>query len=535
MAYRQPTTTVSFYEGVPLDNTYNNTIYFATKAEQSAYFATYVEGVTKQTYNDLTFQRVSNNVIRVQANASDMWAFNYMSFANLGFGTFDHYKDKVWYAFVTDIKYINENTAEVTYQIDVMQSWMFDYELGVQYVEREMAVQDYLGENILPEPVNCGEYVFNDYADVTPELDLSAVVFMLIPLSSDEGQRAYVINSILTGCLLEAYICGTSDEVLNPIRNLLESYAETPDNIIGCYMCPVFAITGLGEAWGTTPMIIDSSIGSKTKEYRADGINTGTSLNGYVPHNRKLYTYPYNFYHIDNANSGSLTLRYEFFNNLYPEWEISATVTPPVEVRLRPKNYKDVPTGTFVNNESISIDNYPQCSFNIDSYAAWLAQNSVPSAIHLATSTLTGVTKAVTSGNILSGVNSVIGEAANIATQAYEASIAGDIYKGNVSTGNGNISRGIQTFYGGRMSVSYSYAKMIDSFFDRFGYNTMALKVPNTHSRPHWNYVKTNGCSLEGHLPAQDLKEIEQIYDRGITFWRNGSEVGNYDLDNSPE
>ena len=43
----------------------------------------------------------------------------------------------------------------------------------------------------------------------------------------------------------------------------------------------------------------------------------------------------------------------------------------------------------------------------------------------------------------------------------------------------------------------------------------------------------TNGCVLKGNAPADDIRKICSIYDDGITFWKNPSEVGNYSLDNS--
>ena len=47
-----------------------------------------------------------------------------------------------------------------------------------------------------------------------------------------------------------------------------------------------------------------------------------------------------------------------------------------------------------------------------------------------------------------------------------------------------------------------------------------------------WTYTKTRGCVLVGDAPADDVRAICNIYDSGITFWKNGNEVGNYSLDN---
>lgn len=74
---------------------------------------------------------------------------------------------------------------------------------------------------------------------------------------------------------------------------------------------------------------------------------------------------------------------------------------------------------------------------------------------------------------------------------------------------------------------------MIDDYFTMFGYAIKRVKVPNRNSRPHWNYVKTIGCTLTGSIPSDDMKKICNIYNNGITFWKNGSEIGHYELDNT--
>ena len=82
--------------------------------------------------------------------------------------------------------------------------------------------------------------------------------------------------------------------------------------------------------------------------------------------------------------------------------------------------------------------------------------------------------------------------------------------------------------------ASYDVLKSIDDYFSMFGYRIAKVKVPNRNSRPHWNYVKTSGCVITGSIPADDMKKIISVYDNGVTFWKHGSEVGRYDLDNSP-
>ena len=68
---------------------------------------------------------------------------------------------------------------------------------------------------------------------------------------------------------------------------------------------------------------------------------------------------------------------------------------------------------------------------------------------------------------------------------------------------------------------------------DMYGYQINRVKVPDITSRPHWNYIQTIGCTAIGSVPADSMRKIISIYDNGITFWKNGSEVGDYTLDNT--
>ena len=97
-----------------------------------------------------------------------------------------------------------------------------------------------------------------------------------------------------------------------------------------------------------------------------------------------------------------------------------------------------------------------------------------------------------------------------------------------------------------RKCVIPEYAKIIDDYFTMFGYATRRVKYPYVRQyskdslRPHWNFIKTQGCIIHNSrtlgkgLPAEAEAQISKIYDNGITFWMNGNEVGDYSLDNSP-
>ena len=165
--YIEPSTNIRILKNVPLDNTYENTLYF--RQNQLNDQTTLFMGYTKHILTNQTYQRVNKGVARVRVKAEDLYDCNYMMFQNANFG------NKWFYAFITSVDYINNTTSEIHYEIDVLQTWHFDYELRECFVEREHSVTDVAGDNLASEPVDLGAIIctsvdntglFNSYVAV---------------------------------------------------------------------------------------------------------------------------------------------------------------------------------------------------------------------------------------------------------------------------------------------------------------------------------------------------------------------------------
>ena len=50
----------------------------------------------------------------------------------------NNYTDKWFYAFITGMRYINDNLTEVSIVTDVFQTWQFDLIYKQSFVEREI-------------------------------------------------------------------------------------------------------------------------------------------------------------------------------------------------------------------------------------------------------------------------------------------------------------------------------------------------------------------------------------------------------------
>lgn len=513
--YIPPNTIIKILKDVPLDETYDHTIYFVTPMEQLNYFNTKV----KYTLNNNTYQRLNREYMRVGIKAEDLYDCNYIMYQNTSFG------NKWFYAFISKIEYINNEVSEIQFQLDVMQTWRFEFYIRESFVERMTPVDDFIGDNIIPETLELGELVYNRN---NPDTDLdygvqietpTSGVYTIVSIVDTEGSavEGNMYDGVYGGAGLYCYDTTTQAGV-NQLNAKIASYIQKPESIINIYTVPQSIIPNI-------------PVGNKL-EYQSTGMTTDKlypnmnenyTLDGYQPHNCKLYTYPYNFLNFVNGSGGSLALRFEFFKDQVPRMRMSGNITPPVTLKLSPMNYKFIPFHTdlggaeILDSETLSLTSYPMCSWNSDAYKAWVAQNTIP----LLTTAITSLT-GIAMGAEFSGVN-LLNKVAGAITTGYKASIAADIAKGDFTNGNILVSTNRQHFHGGRMSISYQYARMIDEFFDRFGYAQNRVMTPTEHNRRYWTYIKTIGCRLEGSIPKDDAVKVCNIYDNGCLFFTKES------------
>lgn len=506
--YIQPNTNIRFLKNCPLDNTYDHTIYFASVTEQTDYFI----GLTKYFYNDLTYIRLNKGTLKIQRKSEDLYDCNYLMYQNTSFG------NKWFYAFITSVEYVNNNTSLVTFEIDDMQTWFFDVTLEQCFVEREHSTTDTIGSNLQPEPVSLGELTTNGYSTSgkmeTPNVILCTNVGL-------DGQAVYggMGGGVYNGCEFLS-TTGVSDNAIKEIQQYIDSYdtfEKLNQSITACFMYDrAFSDTAQGGLSKNNPATYTIS---KSKNY--------DNLDGYVPRNNKLFTYPYNYMLVTTDSGDSIELKYEFFSGSNCQFTMQGSLSANPQILLDPLNYMGC---SRYRNARLVLSGFPQCSFNIDSFKAWLSQTaSNPSNI---TNTLSGVANSAVTGGAVGGAAAGLTAAAGYGVAGLMAANRPPEVKGTTQTDVAYASH-TKDFNFFSVCLQADYAKRIDDFFDVYGYATNMHKVPNRNYRAHWNYVKNRTTNLIGNAPADSVANIIRIYNQGITFWKNGNEVGNYSLDNS--
>ena len=493
--YIVPDTTIKILKNVPLDNSYKHTIFFSNKTAQQSYFNTKV----KYTILDCSYQRPTKQV-RVNRKADDLYDCNYIMFQNTSFG------NKWFYAFITDVEYVNNETSYISFEIDVLQTWHFDYKIQPSFVEREHAETDVIGSNLVPENLEIGDYIIRDFQSSGKLMNYKIVIAATFDKNGNDATGGYY-NGIYSGLCLNVFDTATE------ANEFIESYPAKVDGIISIFMMPEAFI---GEK------------GSNVKVYEYETPMNFDDIDGYKPRNKKLFTYPYNFLTVSDLTGTYATFNYEYFDNDKCMFQLAGDMSCSPSVVLAPKFYKGLNNVNY--NEKMVITGFPQCAFSTDAYKAWLAQNAGSLAVSTLGSTV-AVVGGIATGNVAVAVGGAIGVSGTLA-KIRDASVMPRQAHGGTGS-NTMVAMSIKDFAFMPMTIRKEFAQIIDEYFDMFGYACHRVKVPQRSTRPHWNYVKTIDVCLTGSVPADVLAKLRKIYDSGVTFWKNGDEVGNYKLDNS--
>lgn len=546
-----PDTTIRLLKS-PLELDNNNQITFANATAQYNYFSSlsYLE------IDGSMYQRKDSSIY-YPGLYDDLVEYNYCMYQN------SNYSNKWFYAFITGMEYLNDNTTRVEITTDVFQTWQFDLVYKASYVEREMIniASDTPGANLVPEGLEGGEFKVGGSAEIT-NLECYAVwafsnrEFIYHPVG---GSASTIDLGLNTGALKVNGIYGQLFYIAvdftngTAYGNVSESLKEGNQSE---YVVAHFTVPKVACNDNITDIATNSGVycihGASTASTQSL-VSTPASLDGYTPKNAKLRTYPYMYVAFNPAQGSSKVFRYEDFSLGTPSFKIISEVNPNPTVYFIPQNYRGTSGDSM--SDVVSLNGYPQLSSRIDIYNSWLAENSgiinVQTNQNYANAQLDVIGNSV---GLFSGLGSMLGTAAsgggtetagamgNMLSSAIalkKTSINYDSYiaqlqaqkerqallPDNVTLGGSNATLlGYGLFNDNiftRYTIKYQFAKRIDDYFSMYGYQTNELKVPNINNRPYWNYVKTAGINLLGNIPQEDLETIKNIFNNGVTLWHN--------------
>lgn len=499
---------------VPIEPESATTLWFPNRTEQTSYFN------TKVRFSDSDFSYIRREgKIRYNRDYDDLIGCNYLMYQNKA------YSDRWYYGFITKIEYVNDGCSFIYFELDVIQTWMFDYNVEKSFIEREHVSDDGIGVHTVDEGLPIGEYMINaTYKD--PKLypsDNVVIASTYFPEASEERVGG-IYGDLYSGIKYYKYRKG--DEVTEALQSITDNSGQ--EAVSSIFLAPEFLIESLNDSH----MISNSY---QPKMYNID-IAKNRDIDGYTPKNNKMYCYPYNYLLVSNGNGGEALYKYELFSQNICHFQIAGVLCPSCSIRMIPLDYKG---GQAPENEGLNLGKYPQCNWATDIYTNWMTQNGLSMSMSILSSAGSGAMVGALAGSptpVTAVAGAVIGAVASVGT-AYQSIRNADMSppqaKGNTNCGDVVTAMNNNTFTFYKMSIKREYARMIDGYFDMFGYKVNRFKVPNSNHRQNYWFIKTINANITGDIPSDDMKKIIERYNKGITFWRANNTFMDYTVSNN--
>ena len=524
MAYVIPDSIIYILSGVECDRDYEHIKWFNSRTEQQSYML----DCRIKTYDRCTYVR--DGVVNIEAWADDIYPANYMMFQNSAFS------DRWFYAFITEIRYENNRTAEIHYTIDLWQTWWMDCKVGECFVEREHVLDDTVGLHTIPEGLEYGEL------NIAKETLLTNFSYQIVygceiaisdaQLQPIENQPTWFSGSTL-GRVFQGSKLGYTekpDDLLQFLQNIITAgYSNT--------ILQVFTIPK-----ALSPSADDESL-VKYKELPPFPDN----FYGYKPHNNKMFCSPYCDYLVYAPTGDNMVLHPELFGDNKPELTIRGNKSAQPQVLISPRHYKGISTTDYTKGFTLNYGE--KGSFLYDAYQAEIASygftqianlpfateetglalgaiakysNRISSAV---TSTVSGFSAGGYVGAIGGGAGSIADSLAQYAKDKHDTSRLSGASNGNLLWSSQLKDARCQV-----KMIKAEYARTIDQFFDMYGYKVNRVKRPQMDGRPSWNYIKCKNIALTGKIPVDAEMLIKSVIEKGVTFWKTS--FHNYSANN---
>lgn len=525
-------------KGIKLDKEYNNVLNYSSSnmlslCESNSHLVA--------SANDYSFIR-NRGTISTNFNYDDALKCNYMAFQN------KDYSNKWFFAFIDDVKYISDGCTEIEYTVDSWTTFFDDWTPDKCFVLREHTNDDTIGVNTIPEKLETGEYTQQpDYnGELFTYLNNTYICIAVTERVIERAGLPHIYNGLYSG--LE-YLLFPSNTDATSYINYVNSESK-PDAIQNIFMIPASIVTtpewfSFSESGFSFTYAFCPNSNTVTYMERMQYTIPNYIDQNYQPVNKKLLCYPYRFFNISNNAGQMYTYRYEDFNttntNGKCEFNLYGSLDCGCSLKLIPAYYKH----NISNHvEGIDAGKLPTVAWTTDPYTNWLTQNGVNLGIQTALSlagVVVGVGGAVASGGatvpLMIGAGAVVSGGSTITNALHQermAQIQPDQAHGGSNQGNFNFCYKL-SFTIQRMSIKTEYARCIDDYFTRYGYQTNRVKTPNITGRTYWNYIQIDARDdiAHGDIPNNYLETINNIARKGVTIWHSHDNIGNFSLSNT--
>lgn len=531
---------------VPLDASQVRQLSFADKNEQYNYFRSKAIRV----FTDFKYIREHRGV-KVPVNAEEIGNACYLCFKNQASG-------KWYYAFVTQVIYINPETSLLNFEIDVYQTFLFEMVIRDCDISREHVANDDFKTNTVQEPVDVGDYVIaHEEVQVLGDLDsnypfiiLSAIDLLSDPGTLEEPKVTAAQGGVYGGLpsAVRAYLVEPNQwetSSITAIMEALSSYPWVSQSILAIYAVPSFGFSGTvtvrQSAMGFNIGVISDS--SSPFRSGAGGALIGWQSKFPSYKNKKMYNSQFSFIECLLPNGNRFVLKPEFIKDSAPVVMLVSTLIPAPNFYFYTPDYCGAEEDFLLNANNIS--GFPCFPVQNNTYPLQTAQAEATNTLvhsqnrsNIFWDTVGNVVQSVFTGdplNVLStGIDAYKNVRSELQSSERDRQRIGQMQT-NVSL-TGASGGGLATFIASKKleilyrwwTVKPEFAEKIEQFFDVYGYKVSRFGVPNLNSRPRYNYIKCNNVNIYGNIPNEFLQPLRNMFINGFTLWHDKNNVGTY-------
>ena len=563
---------------VDLDPTYNYTIDFNSKDEQSQYFDEKIEHDLIPE-DDYSFIR-KDETIKVERNIDELDNVNYLYFINGG---------RRWYAFITDKQYIADDVTKIFYTIDPLQTFMFDYEWQETFIDREH--QDRFSKdkkpiyNLQPENLEIG----NEY-EVKKSNEIGANVKDAIWCIIKAKEPICKIDDTYNS---QGEVETWKDDTIDV--TFQRPYKTSRTGIIpsGIYVY-IAPITSWGKVYLTEDKSKWADVFNVPQEVFEDPRVISISATRYMPSSVKYLEGAGfymgiggrlgRYYKPDGSDTATTLFRVQTIDDVpWLEFQIDVETPSPATINdpfsflrmnvfnkfkeFKKENFKNAPSWNMIKSIGVNGVEYiiPQNYNNSERALFDSFQNTFQSELTLRTdawqeyimnnkASLNGglVTGAISTaasiglGALTGGLGWALagGQALNFGVQVANELIKREDIKNQPDQIKSSADDGLiglvttaDQIIVDEMEIKPFFKEKIGKYFIHFGYKANTFEKPNTKSRYYFNYIKTIGANIKTNIDNRWRNEITDIFDKGITIWHYRDKatfkgVNNYDFEN---
>lgn len=496
------------------DNNYKYIKTFSDRQSQINYF----NDITKLVVDDTEYIKEQEDItIEYSLDYLEEIGVNYLSFNN---------NNRTTYAFITDKEYVRHNLTKIKFEVDVIQSFLFDFTISNAFIKRKVCelseITDYdegieFGEHVLVNTVNSLEKQDEYFAMFTG--------FREYYIQETDGKYDYIeaptsIDKPVT------YVDGVPYPLLfYPLAvegndTIFSTKLQSLPNLVG-----IIRFTNV--TYSTTPLEVQFLTINENRLMKTSTVGLfATNIQGTVRQGAAMSVskstifdfYPYTYYVVDDEEVEPLILQPQYCSNSISVTGYTAPSTTPIE-RYSINSYKNSSDGKIYYIENSSVSMLPvgtnagieTLSNNYYSYNA----SNVNTGLNTVLKGVGAITSFATK-DIVGGITQVTSGISDVMTQIArnnDIKLTPNTVK---SLGTPNTRQKFNTKHVKilKYSIQDKYKNRIQSFINKYGnkYNQFG----SVNIKSYKGYIEMIDVDIDSNIDNDNINKIIQVLEGGV-------------------